>query len=188
MVCICRLHQLQELITIFDIAKTLSQLIQTQTSISIFIQSLEDFLKVSDFIRIRLNCYGCQSCLLELLMVLEFLQGVNINLCELLSLAILCKSLDPRVLKSFLGGKSPLRLSDLFLDQIFGFVGHIIPLLSVKIEFSLLDHSQNLLVIITIKGWVPTQQDIHDTPSRPHIARHIIVACQDFRRDVIWLY
>src|SRR5690242_421500 len=99
-------------------------------------------------------------------MVLKFFQSVNIDLCEFLSLAILCKSLDPRVLESFFGGKSPLRLSDLFLDQIFGFVRHIIPFLSVKIEFSFLDHPQNLLVIITVKGWVPTQQDIHDTPSR----------------------
>jgi hypothetical protein len=71
------------------------------------------------------------------------------------------------------------------LNQVLCFFRDFTPFIAVKIEFALLDHRKDFLVIITIERRVATQQDIQYAPSRPKIALNAIIACQYLRRDVI---
>ena len=114
--------------------------------------------------------------------MLELFHGANIELLyDFLFIFVLTpiQCFYPFVLEGLLGSQSPLRLGDQFFNQVFCVVGNLIPLLTIEIEDSFLDHLQNFLVVVTIERRIAAQQDIQNAPSRPHIAGKVIVASQN---------
>lgn len=84
------------------------------------------------------------------------------------------------MLKCFLGCESSLRLCDQLLDEIFCIVRDIVPFLAVKVKFLLLDHLENLLVVITVERWISAKENVKHASSGPHVAGDVVVTLKDF--------
>lgn len=61
--------------------------------------------------------------------------------------------------------EASLWLTDELLDQVFGFTADFIPLLAIKVKLSLLHHSKDLLVIVTIEGGITAKQNVKHATS-----------------------
>lgn len=91
------------------------------------------------------------------------------------------------MLQGFFSCQSSFRLANQLFDEIFCISRDIIPLLSIKVKFSFLDHPQYLLVIISIEGGISTEQDIEDAPSWPQVTAFIVTSSEYFRRYIVRL-
>jgi len=91
----------------------------------------------------------------------------------------------PLVLQGFLSGQPALGSRDQFLDQILGLAAHVVPLFAIEVELALADHLEDLLVVVAVEGWIPTEQNVKDAACRPHIATHIVVTSQNFGRNIV---
>ena len=95
-------------------------------------------------------------------MVLELLESVDVDLGQLLRLAVLGHVLDPVVLQRLLGRQPPLRLTDQLVDEVLCVVRDLVPLFAVEVELPFLDHLQDFLVVVAVEGRVTAEQDVED--------------------------
>jgi len=124
---------------------------------------------------------------LNFIVLHEFFESVHISLFEhfLLGVSLAINS-EPFVIKGFLSCQPFLGLGNELLDEVSSFFGNLFPLLSVEVEFSLLDCPKNLLIIVSIEWWVTTKENVKDTTSRSEIARFVVVSGKDLRGDIVW--
>ena len=178
------MQDLNELVTVFTITQTCLQLIQTDGSVAITIQCLEDTLELLDIVRVRLhrNCH--QGHLLDLFRLLELFEVANVQTIDRgsrLLPALVSVRCQPSMLKSFISSKASLRPRDQFVDKILSLSSNLVPLLSIVVEVAPSDHLKDLLIVIAVEGRVAAEQNVEHAASGPHIAAHIVVAREYLR-------
>ena len=90
------------------------------------------------------------------------------------------------MLESLTSCQSPLRPCDQLADKILRLSGDVVPLLTIVVEDTASNHLQDLLIVVTVEGRVPAEQNVEHAASGPHIAADIVVASEHLRRNVIW--
>jgi len=93
---------------------------------------------------------------------------------------------QPSVLKSLVSCEASLRPCDQLADKILRLSGNVVPLLTIVVEDTAGDHLQDLLIIVTVEGWVPAEQNVEHAAGGPHIAADVVVSGEHLGRNVIW--
>ena len=187
-VCVGTLEYREELFSVLTVTKAVLQLIKANLTVAIAIKRLEDLFELSNVVGIRLHSDRHQGYLLELLAFAELFDVAHVKFLGNGS-SLLGGLMDvvphPGVLQSLSGSHAPLRPRDELVDQVLGLIGDVVPLLAIVVKDAARDHLQDFLVIVAVEGRVAAQQDVQHAAGRPHIARHVVVAGQDFGRDVV---
>ena len=163
------------------------KLFERDATVAIFVKLLEDLLQVIDLVGVGLygNSHECD--LLQFLGFLELFHIVYVQLPDhLFVLRFFSKVSDPLMFQHLFCRQSFLWLADEFLDEVFCIIRDIVPFLTIEVEFTFLDHLEDLLIVIAVKGWVSTKEDVKHAASRPHVASDIVVALEHLRRNVVW--
>lgn len=88
---------------------------------------------------------------------------------------------QPSMLESFTGCHTSFRPRNQLADKVLSLCGDFVPLLPVVVEGAPSHHLQDLLVVITVEGRVPTEQNVEHAACGPHIAADIVVARKHLR-------
>lgn len=149
------LENSHEFVGVLALAEALLEFIKRNGTVTVIVKLLKDGFQVLNIFRVSLNSDSHQSRLLQFLTFLESLHVAQIKFLEKFLVSLLFGHfLDPFVLQCFLRCQASFRLADKLLDQVFGLLADLVPLLTVEIELSFLHHGENFLVIVSIKWWV----------------------------------
>lgn len=177
----------EQFFRVLSVGEALFELFQSDASVSVPVKLLEDLLELDDVLWIGLNRNGHECNLPHLLTLLELFHLTDVQPFEQVLVDRFFRKIpDPPVLECFFCCQSLRWLADKLLDQVLGVVGHFIPLFTVEVEFSLLDHLENLLVVVTVEGWISAKKDVKHAPGGPHITRDVVASFKDLGRDVVW--
>ncbi len=111
--------------------------------------------------------------------------GLELIEIELQGDVLLLDFLEPWVFENLCRGKAEMRLCDHLSDEMLGLLRDVHPFRTIKVEVSLPDTVENLLIVVTEERRIPTQQDIQDNTSGPDIARLVVGPCENLGGDVI---
>jgi len=107
---------------------------------------------------------------------------------------VLVHGLDgPGVLQDLFRGVALLQRTDHVPDQVLGGLTHLLELrrcsysLTLEVVVALLDHGQDLGVVVAVEGRHAAQQDVQDHAHGPDVAALVVVPLQNLRRDVVRL-
>mmetsp|Transcript_22413 Transcript_22413/g.19338 ORF Transcript_22413/g.19338 Transcript_22413/m.19338 type:complete len:207 (-) Transcript_22413:392-1012(-) len=93
---------------------------------------------------------------------------------------------EPRILKSLFSTITLLWVHiKHFLDHFFSFIGYTGKLFKLERESALSNFFHNFLVIITIKRWESTKENVEDDTARPNVTLFIITTTKDLRGYII---
>ena len=183
------LQDLNELVAILPITQTMLQLFQTDGTVAIAVERLEDILELLDIVGVGLHGDGHQGDLLDLFRLLELFEVADVEAVDcslgLLSAFVRVRG-QPSMLESLVGCKASLRPRDQLVNQVLSLSSDLVPLLTIVIEGATSDHLQDFLVIVSVEGWISAEQNVEHAPRGPHIAADVVVTGQDLRRDVVW--
>ena len=99
----------------------------------------------------------------------------------------------PGVLQDLFRGVALLQGTDHVSDQVFGGLTHLLELrrcsysLTLEVVLALLNHREDLGVVVAVEGRHAAQQDVQDHAHRPDVAALVVVPLQNLRRDVVRL-
>ena len=183
------LQDLNELVAILTITQTMLQLFQTDGTVAIAVERLEDILELLDIVGVGLHGDGHQGDLLDLFRLLELFEVADVEAVDcslgLLSAFVRVRG-QPSMLESLVGCESSLRPRDQLVNQVLSLSSDLVPLLTIVIEGAASDHLQDFLVIVSVEGRISAEQNVEHAPRGPHIAADVVVTGQDLRRDVVW--
>ena len=93
--------------------------------------------------------------------------------------------LKPGVLECLCSRDTNVFFAKNTLNKVLGLIRNIIPSVSVEVVFTLLDPLDNLLVCISVEGWLTRKKDVKDDTNAPNIALLTIGALNNLRSYIV---
>ena len=183
------MEDLDELVAVLTVAQAVLQLFQTDGSVAIAVERLEDILELLDIVGVGLHRDRHQGDLLDLFRLLELFEVADVKTvdCRLgLLSAFVRERCQPSMLESLVGREASLWPRDQLVNQVLSLSSDLVPLLPIVVEGAAGDHLQDFLVVVSVEGRVPAEQNVEHAAGGPHIAADIVVAGEHLGRDVVW--